>query len=166
MKRHTALIKRIRQSLGIENRDQILKDIESLSLEKYVDEICGAAVEGMLKCKNEKDVWSAVEVRTHLFLPNISAVVPLIIRLMTFRSRSCQRFIVDFQTPSPQDSSLDSQQRLLHPPSPTFRLFPPNKEKRKIQIALPDKGLFSEFVPNWLWSVSSKMVQKGVVESG
>lgn len=62
MKKHTALIKRIRLSIGIENRDQVLKDIEGLSLEKYVEEICGAAVEGITKCKNEKDVWSAVEV--------------------------------------------------------------------------------------------------------
>ena len=38
LKRHTALIKRMRQSLGIENRDQIIKDIDSLTLEKYVDE--------------------------------------------------------------------------------------------------------------------------------
>ena len=69
LKRHTALIKRMRQSIGFENREQILKDIESLSLEKYVDEIIGAAAEGILRCKTEKDVWSAVEVRTSvLFL--------------------------------------------------------------------------------------------------
>ncbi|KAF9012414.1 transcription factor [Cyathus striatus] len=61
LKRHTALIKRIRQSMSSENRDQILKDIESLSLEKYVDEIAGAIVDGLSRCKNEKDVWSAVE---------------------------------------------------------------------------------------------------------
>ncbi|KAJ1304793.1 hypothetical protein OPQ81_005929 [Rhizoctonia solani] len=34
LKRHSALIKRLRQSLGADNRDQILKDIDSLSLEK------------------------------------------------------------------------------------------------------------------------------------
>lgn len=62
LKRHTALIKRIRQSLAIENHDQVLKDIESLSLEKYVDEISGAVIEGIGRCKTEKDVWSAVEV--------------------------------------------------------------------------------------------------------
>ncbi|KAH9917919.1 transcription factor [Epithele typhae] len=62
LKRHTALIKRMRQSLGAEHRDQVLKDIDTLSLEKYVDEIVGAAAEGVLKCKTEKDVWSAVEV--------------------------------------------------------------------------------------------------------
>ena len=63
MRRHTALIKRIRLSLGVENHDQIMKDIESLSLEKYVDEMASAVLEGIARCKTEKDVWSAVEVR-------------------------------------------------------------------------------------------------------
>ncbi|KZT08499.1 transcription factor [Laetiporus sulphureus 93-53] len=62
LKRHTALIKRIRQSLSIENRDQIVKDIETLSLEKYVDELAGAVPEGIARCKTEKDVWSAAEI--------------------------------------------------------------------------------------------------------
>jgi regulator of nonsense transcripts 2 len=67
LKRHTALIKRIRQSMATDNRDQIMKEIESLSLEKYVDELAGAVVEGLGRCKTEKDVWSAVEVL--LWLP-------------------------------------------------------------------------------------------------
>jgi regulator of nonsense transcripts 2 len=62
LKRHTALIKRIRQSIGLDNRDQILKDIETLTLEKYIDEIAGAVPEGIVRCKLEKDVWSATEV--------------------------------------------------------------------------------------------------------
>ena len=40
-----------------------MKDIESLSLEKYIDEMSGAVVEGLGRCKTEKDIWSAVEVR-------------------------------------------------------------------------------------------------------
>ncbi|QRV94265.1 eukaryotic translation initiation factor 4G [Ceratobasidium sp. AG-Ba] len=62
LKRHSALIKRLRQSLGSDNRDQILKDIDSLSLEKYVEEIVQASIEGMLRCKTEKDVWAAAEI--------------------------------------------------------------------------------------------------------
>ncbi|KAF4563394.1 hypothetical protein EYR36_003837 [Pleurotus pulmonarius] len=62
LKRHTALIKRMRLSMAAENRDQILKDIDSLSLEKYVDEITGAVLEGISRCKTEKDIWGAVEV--------------------------------------------------------------------------------------------------------
>lgn len=62
LKRHTALIKRIRQSMAADNKEQILKDIDSLSLEKYIDEIAGAVVEGLSRCKTEKDVWGAVEI--------------------------------------------------------------------------------------------------------
>ncbi|KZT65935.1 ARM repeat-containing protein [Daedalea quercina L-15889] len=62
LKRHTALIKRIRLSVGVENRDQVVKDIETLSLEKYVDELAGAVLEGIARCKTEKDVWSAAEI--------------------------------------------------------------------------------------------------------
>lgn len=48
--------------MASENRDQITKDIETLSLEKYVDELAGAVIEGLSRCKTEKDVWGAVEV--------------------------------------------------------------------------------------------------------
>ncbi|KAI0047506.1 ARM repeat-containing protein [Auriscalpium vulgare] len=66
LKRHTALIKRIRQSIGLDNHDQILKDIETLTLGKYIEEIAGAVPEGILRCKLEKDVWSAAEVASAL----------------------------------------------------------------------------------------------------
>ncbi|KZO98973.1 ARM repeat-containing protein [Calocera viscosa TUFC12733] len=62
LKRHTALIKRLRQSLAYENRDQVMKDVDTLTLEKYLDEIVGAISEGVFKCKTDRDVWSAVEV--------------------------------------------------------------------------------------------------------
>ncbi|KAL5523773.1 hypothetical protein ACEPAG_7946 [Sanghuangporus baumii] len=62
LKRHTALIKRMRQSLGTDNNDQIMKDIATLSLEKYIDELASAALEGIYRCKTERDVWSAVEI--------------------------------------------------------------------------------------------------------
>jgi len=55
--------------MATDNRDQIMKEIESLSLEKYVDELAGAVVEGLGRCKTEKDVWSAVEVL--LWLPSL-----------------------------------------------------------------------------------------------
>ena len=75
LKRHTTLIKRIRQSMASENREQILKDIESLSLEKYIDEVAGAVVEGLARCKTEKDVWSAVEVLTDFHFPSSSSLL-------------------------------------------------------------------------------------------
>ncbi|KIK67319.1 hypothetical protein GYMLUDRAFT_156182 [Collybiopsis luxurians FD-317 M1] len=62
LKRHTALIKRMRQSMASDNREQILKDIDTLSIEKYLDEIVGATLDGISRCKTERDVWSAVEI--------------------------------------------------------------------------------------------------------
>ncbi|KAJ7647234.1 transcription factor [Roridomyces roridus] len=79
LKRHTALIKRMRQSMAIDNRDQIVKDIDTLSLEKYVDEIVGAAVEGISRCKTEKDVWSAVEIISLLHRRFPTAFTPAIV---------------------------------------------------------------------------------------
>jgi len=52
----------MKQSLAVDNRDQILKDIDSLALEKYLDELVLAVTEGVSRCRTEKDVWSAVEV--------------------------------------------------------------------------------------------------------
>lgn len=48
--------------MGAETRDQNLKDIEGLVIEKYVEEVAAAVVEGIGRCKTEKDIWSAVEV--------------------------------------------------------------------------------------------------------
>jgi regulator of nonsense transcripts 2 len=62
----------MRQSMGADNHDHIMKDVDSLSLEKYLDEIAGACLEGIGRCKTEKDVWSAVEVsisRHHILHP-------------------------------------------------------------------------------------------------
>ncbi|KAG8952403.1 hypothetical protein FRC03_012156 [Tulasnella sp. 419] len=61
IKKHQALTKRLK-SIGYDTRDQTLKDIETLVLAKYVDEIVPATIEGLSRCKTEKDVWSAVEI--------------------------------------------------------------------------------------------------------
>ncbi|TFK44796.1 transcription factor [Crucibulum laeve] len=79
LKRHTALIKRIRLSMATENREQIFKDIESLSLGKYIDEIAGAVVEGLARCKTEKDVWGAVEIISSLHRRFPSTFTPALV---------------------------------------------------------------------------------------
>ncbi|KAG8813394.1 hypothetical protein FRC17_001599 [Serendipita sp. 399] len=56
------LTKRAKLSIGSENRDHILKDIETLTLEKYVEEISSSLLEGLAKCKTDKDIWAATEV--------------------------------------------------------------------------------------------------------
>ena len=108
MKRHTALIKRMRQSIGADYRDQVLKDVDQLSLEKYIDEIASAAVEGIARCKTEKDVWSAVEVRAfdQLSIDNALPMRNLLHRLslrfiVGSRARSHLRTLAFFRLPLP-----------------------------------------------------------------
>ncbi|PVF99373.1 ARM repeat-containing protein [Serendipita vermifera] len=62
LKRHNALIKRTKLSIGLENREQNLKDIETLTLEKHVEEIAASLMEGLARCKTDKDIWAATEV--------------------------------------------------------------------------------------------------------
>ncbi|KAI0031222.1 transcription factor [Vararia minispora EC-137] len=79
LKRHTALIKRIKQSIGADNHDQIFKDINQLALEKYIDEIASAIPEGIVRCKTEKDVWSATEVISALHRRFPSTFTPAVV---------------------------------------------------------------------------------------
>jgi regulator of nonsense transcripts 2 len=48
--------------LNGDNQTALLKDISSLSLEKYIPEVVGAASEGLQKCKTVSDILAAVEV--------------------------------------------------------------------------------------------------------
>lgn len=64
LKKNTAFIKRVRQSLALDSRDQLLKEVQTLSLEKYLEEIVQAVPDGLAKCASVKDCWSAVEVRS------------------------------------------------------------------------------------------------------
>ncbi|EIE89727.1 hypothetical protein RO3G_14438 [Rhizopus delemar RA 99-880] len=48
--------------MGADMKTQLLNDIHKLSLEKYISEIVGSVMEGMLKCKTSVDVAACVEV--------------------------------------------------------------------------------------------------------
>lgn len=62
LKKNTAFVKRVRQNLGVESKDQFLREITSLGLDKYREEIIGALPEGMSRCANGKDVTACMEV--------------------------------------------------------------------------------------------------------
>ncbi|KAH9929303.1 ARM repeat-containing protein, partial [Amylocystis lapponica] len=114
LKRHTALIKRIRQSLGTENRDQIIKDIDTLSLEKYVDEIAGAAVEGIVRCKTEKDVWSAVEIISSLHRRFPKTFTPVLVPSLSAALAPPPRAVISALLPEQrekEDAARVSRQR-------------------------------------------------------
>ncbi|THH05283.1 hypothetical protein EW145_g4909 [Phellinidium pouzarii] len=105
LKRHTALIKRMRQSLGTDNNEQIVKDIMTLSLEKYVDELAGAALEGVVRCKTEKDIWSAVEIISALHRRFPKAFTPAINALFSTALAPPQRMPGNLPSSSVQASA-------------------------------------------------------------
>lgn len=116
LKRHTGLIKRMRQSLGTDHHDQILKDIDSLSLEKYIDEIAGAALEGITRCKTEKDVWSAVEVISAFHRRFPAAFTPSLISSLSAALAAPSRAALSALPPEQrekEDSARVSRQRPL-----------------------------------------------------
>ncbi|KAF5370880.1 hypothetical protein D9758_002015 [Tetrapyrgos nigripes] len=116
LKRHTALIKRMRQSMASDNRDQIQKDIDTLSLEKYVDEIVSSTLDGISRCKTEKDVWSAVEVISALHRRFPAAFTPSLVSLLSQALSVPSRSSLSALTPEQrekEDSSRVSRQRPL-----------------------------------------------------
>jgi regulator of nonsense transcripts 2 len=62
MKKNMAFIKKCKATLGQEAFGQLQNDIKRLKLDKYVSEIVAAIPDGLLRCKREADVVSAVEV--------------------------------------------------------------------------------------------------------
>lgn len=157
------MIKRMRQSIGFENREQILKDIESLSLEKYVDEIVGAVAEGILRCKTEKDVWSAVEVRVRF---SRERIYPYIDWTYALQNRSSLRYIVVSPRPSLLESSLPSPPRLRRRLARRSPQCPRSNVRRRIPLVLHANVPSYESVLNLPWSGSSKMGPREVAESG
>ncbi|KAJ1022534.1 hypothetical protein NDA16_003523 [Ustilago loliicola] len=62
LKKNTAFVKRIKQSIGQDARDQLLKDLPQLNLEKYLQELTQAVPEGLSKCVTAKDCFAAAEI--------------------------------------------------------------------------------------------------------
>lgn len=63
LKRHTGLLNKLRASINtVANTAALLKEIQGLSLEKYIDEAVGASIEGVGKCKNASEIHAAIEV--------------------------------------------------------------------------------------------------------
>ncbi len=62
LKKNTAYIKRAKQSIGHDARDQLLKDLPQLNLEKYLQELIQAVSEGLGRCVTAKDCLAATEI--------------------------------------------------------------------------------------------------------
>ncbi|KAH8155239.1 uncharacterized protein LAJ45_00248 [Morchella importuna] len=62
LKKNTAVIKRLRTSLTADSLATLLKEIQTISLEKYLPEVISAVSEGLQKTKTASDITAAVEV--------------------------------------------------------------------------------------------------------
>ncbi|SNX86027.1 related to NMD2 - Nonsense-mediated mRNA decay protein 2 [Melanopsichium pennsylvanicum] len=62
LKKNTAYLKRVKQSIGQDARDQLLKDLPLLNLEKYLQELIQAVSEGLARCTTAKDCFAAAEI--------------------------------------------------------------------------------------------------------
>lgn len=62
LKKNTAFIKKIKVSLNAESYANVLKDIETLSLEKYLSEVLTSLQESILKVSKSDDIVAAVRV--------------------------------------------------------------------------------------------------------
>lgn len=62
LKKNSAFIKKIKISLNAENYATILKDIETLSLEKYLSEVLASLEESILKVSKPDDIMAAVRI--------------------------------------------------------------------------------------------------------
>ena len=71
-------IKKCKAQLSAEYQQQLLKDIKTLTLEKYISEVVVAVVEGLQKCKSAADVWATVEVSFDLFKLDFFILVSIV----------------------------------------------------------------------------------------
>ncbi|CDR87348.1 related to NMD2-Nonsense-mediated mRNA decay protein 2 [Sporisorium scitamineum] len=62
LKKNTAFVKRVKQGIGHEAHDHLLKDLPLLNLEKYLQELIQAVPDGLSKCATAKDSFAATEV--------------------------------------------------------------------------------------------------------
>ncbi|KAK6198184.1 uncharacterized protein RJT21DRAFT_128616 [Scheffersomyces amazonensis] len=62
LKKNTAFIKKVRTNINGEQYKSVIKDIETISLEKYLSEIITSLAEGLFKVSKHDDIVAAVEV--------------------------------------------------------------------------------------------------------
>lgn len=67
LKKNTAFIKRCKVGLVEDQQATLLKEVATLSLDKYLAEIVADLTEGLTKCKSSADLFTGVEVTSALF---------------------------------------------------------------------------------------------------
>ncbi|SCV73578.1 BQ2448_7504 [Microbotryum intermedium] len=115
LKRHTTLLTRLRSSIHTTATvPAILKEIASLSLDKYVEEAVGATFEGLAKCKTGPETWAAIEVVSalhqrfpHTFTP------PLVSLILASLAPSTSSSATDREVREKEDTQRITKQRGL-----------------------------------------------------
>lgn len=65
LKKHTTLLNKLRKGFSIDQKEGLIRDVEGLTLGKYVEEIVDACVEGVSGLGAKGDVLAVAEVRFH-----------------------------------------------------------------------------------------------------
>ncbi|EMR08831.1 hypothetical protein PNEG_02618 [Pneumocystis murina B123] len=116
LKKNTAFIKRLRTGITSDIHDQLIRDLETLSLEKYISEIVGAVVEGLQKSKTSADIFTAIEVISALHQRFSTLFTPFltfqIARGLTQPLKSYMASLTPEQREK-EDSQRISRQRIL-----------------------------------------------------
>lgn len=111
LKKNTSFIKRIRLSIGEDNKAALLDGVRSLTLAKYINELVPALFDSLLKLSRPQDISAAVEVISALhqrfptqFTPTLMACVAEYVYLNIKKKanvseiRLCFQFIMELTT--------------------------------------------------------------------
>lgn len=79
LKKNTAFIKKVKTAINNDQYKTVLKDIETLSLEKYISEITLSISEGLLKITKNDDIVAAIEIISALHQRFSSSFSPLLL---------------------------------------------------------------------------------------
>lgn len=141
LKKNTAFIKRLRTTINGENQQILLKEIASLSLEKYLSEIVNAAAEGLGKCRLNNDIWAGVEVTSALHQRFNASFTPTLLLYL----------LRGFANPSKAQSSA---------------LTPEQREKEDSNRLIRQRGLLRLVTELWLCGIARTSEDARLVAEG
>ncbi|KAG4303994.1 hypothetical protein PORY_002647 [Pneumocystis oryctolagi] len=111
LKKNTAFIKRLRTGITADVHDQLMRDLKTLSLEKYISEIVGAVAEGLQKSKTSADISAAIEVVSALHQRFSTLFTPfLTFQIARGLTQPLKSYMVSL---TPEQREKEDTQRLL-----------------------------------------------------
>jgi regulator of nonsense transcripts 2 len=83
LKKHTTLLNRIRTLILVGPAEVIIKEIDGLTLTKYLEEIVGAVIEGVSRGRGDPDVSVDVSILDNSLVYSLTILVQVIVHLHT-----------------------------------------------------------------------------------